>query len=140
MMSKRLAKPVGIAIAGLAASGLAVGCAGTASTSGTPSASAKSPSPTMPVDGNVLPPVMVTPGQTDVAAKVGDTIVFSGHPVDVKIESSDSSVLKVRQGGRLGSFEENPSATALKAGVATVTIVDPKEGRALQSVRVTIKE
>lgn len=135
---RRLGRPIGMAVIGLSVAVFAVGCSsGSTSPSASPSGSVATPSGSSSA-GRVLPPVMVSNTQTKVSAKVGDTIVFSGHPVDVKIAASDGSVLEIRQGGKSGSSEENPSARALKAGSAEVTITNPGDGKVLQTVEVTI--
>lgn len=75
------------------------------------------------IGGDVLPPVMVAPGQTTANAKVGETVVFSvSDPTTTKISTDRPDVLTLTQGRTDGSATFNPGAEAVGPGVAVVTV------------------
>ena len=140
-----------IAAAALAVGALAVtACSSTASSTDTASAApvasasadAMQPSAeSSPIGGNVLPPVMVEPGQTEAAAKVGDTIVFN-VPADklagTTISTDQPTLLELSQAKQEGDALFNPGAKALAAGTAVVTITGPDN--TTSQVTITIAE
>jgi len=126
---------IGTTLAALAVTALAA-CSG--GSSGGSTTSAAPTSTESPIGGNVLPPVMVEPGQTEVTAKVGSTIVFKvDDPANSKIATDNPEVLEVTQGSDDGSAQFNPGAKALKAGKATVTVTS---GAGVQTVAVTVTD
>ena len=107
-----------IAASALAAVSLTA-CSSGSSSSSSSSASASSSA----VGGNVLPPVMVMPGQTTATAKVGDFVVFSQpDPTKTKISTDKPDVLELTQGKDDGSAQFNPGAKAIAPGTAVVSI------------------
>ena len=69
-------------------------------------------------------PVIVDAGETSAEATVGETIVFNqDDPANTTVSTDNPEVLKLTQGSDDGSAQFNPSAVALSAGVAVVTIV-----------------
>ena len=74
----------------------------------------------------LLPPVIVEPGQTEAAAKVGDFIdIVVDDPVATTIATSDTGIVEISQGYDDGSAVFNPGARALAPGSATITISLP---------------
>ncbi|MCU0300573.1 MAG: hypothetical protein MUF35_03090 [Candidatus Nanopelagicales bacterium] len=72
---------------------------------------------------NLPAPVMVEPGQTEVSASVGETIVFNQpDPAQTQVSTDRPDVLELTQGSDDGSAQFNPAARALAPGVAVVTI------------------
>lgn len=123
-----------IAAAALTAVALISGC------SSTSSSDAASPA-VSEVGGQVLPPVLVEPGQTEAAAKVGDTIVFNipaDQLIGTTIATDQPDLLEVTQAKQEGDALFNPGAKALAAGTAVVTITGPSGSTS--SVTVTIAE
>lgn len=123
----------GIAVATLTAGALVVSACGSSSSSDT-AASPAAPSPAdpstqaSPIGGNVLPPVIVEPGQTEASAKVGDTIVFNvaaDKLAGTTISTDQPSLLELSQAKQEGDALFNPGAKALAAGTAVVTITSP---------------
>lgn len=83
-----------------------------------------SSSPSAQVGGSqVLPPVIIEPGQTQASAKVGDTIVINAaDPVKTTISTSTPELVEITQGYDDGSATFNPGAKALAAGTAVITV------------------
>lgn len=78
--------------------------------------------------GQVLPPVIVTEGETTAEAKVGDTVVFNvADPVNTAISVDKPDVLELEQGYTDGSATFNPGAKAVAKGTAVVSIEAPGE-------------
>lgn len=109
-------------------------CSSSSSSSSTSSAAASSSG----VGGNVLPPIMVEPGQDSATAKVGDFVVFKQpDPAKTKISTDNTAVLEVSQGSDDGSATFNPGAKALSPGTAVVTIVAADGSTSTVTVTVT---
>ncbi|MCU0277620.1 MAG: hypothetical protein MUF33_01450 [Candidatus Nanopelagicales bacterium] len=114
------------------------GCSSSDSTDASPapeSPSASSPSASM------IGPIMVKPGQTDVEATVGRSIVFDvgDDPGRWNIGSSNEQIVAVTQGGERDGAVFNPGAEALTVGEATVTLVDT-EGEDALEYRITVTQ
>ena len=74
----------------------------------------------------MLPPVVVTADQMNVAAVVGNMIdIVVDDPVNTTIAVDNSDVLEITQGKDDGSALFNPGAKALAVGTATVTVTNP---------------
>ena len=74
----------------------------------------------------VLPPVIVEPGQTEATAKVGDFIdIVVDEVIGTTISTDDSDVLEVYQARQDGDAIFNPGAKALAAGDVTITVTLP---------------
>ncbi len=132
---RSLPRSVALAAAALAFVGALAGCSSSSTSSETAAATAS------PIGGNVLPPVMVEPGQTEATAKVGDTIVFNIPEADLAgttIDTDNPEVLQVSQAKQEGDALFNPGAKALAAGTATVTITAPD--MTTSDVTVTVTE
>jgi len=126
--------------AALAAAALAtVGMLGACSSSGSSDSSA--PAPAASTSGaNVLPPVIVEPGQTTASASVGNFIVFNIPADDVAgttIDTDQPEILEVTQAKQEGDALFNPGAKALAAGTAVVTITFPDSSTTDVTVTVT---
>lgn len=88
----------------------------------------------------MLPPVIVEPGQNEVTAKVGDTIVINvDDPVNEAITTNDPTILEVVPGSDDGSAVFNPGAVALTAGTATLTLTNAETGTE-RVITVTVTE
>lgn len=132
---RSLPRSVALAAAALAFVGALAGCSSSSTSTETAAATAS------PIGGNVLPPVMVEPGQTEATAKVGDTIVFNIPEADLAgttIDTDNPEVLQVTQAKQEGDALFNPGANALAAGTATVTITAPD--MTTSDVTVTVTE
>ncbi|MFM8895440.1 MAG: hypothetical protein ACKOE2_08730, partial [Actinomycetales bacterium] len=83
-----------------------------------------SSSPTAQTGGSqVLPPVIIEPGQTTATAKVGDNLYINvADPVTTTVTTSTPNLVEVTQGYDDGSATFNPGATALAPGDAIITI------------------
>jgi hypothetical protein len=102
--------------------GLALALSGCSTTSDEGS----EPTPTAATSASAaLPaPVIVEAGATTAEATVGETIVFNqADPANTTISTDNPEVLALTQGSDDGSAQFNPSAVALSAGVAVVSIV-----------------
>jgi len=126
--------------AALAAAALAtIGMLGACSSSGSSDSSA--PAPAASASGaNVLPPVIVEPGQTTASASVGNFIVFNIPADDVAgttIDTDQPEILEVTQAKQEGDALFNPGAKALAAGTAVVTITFPDSSTTDVTVTVT---
>ena len=109
-------------------------CSSNSSSSSTSSAAASSSA----VGGNVLPPIMVEPGQATAMAKVGEFIVFNQpEPAKTKVSTDNSAVIELSQGKDDGSATFNPGAKALSPGTAVVTIVAADGSTSTVTVTVT---
>lgn len=74
----------------------------------------------------MLPPVIITVDQMDATAVVGDMLdIVVDDPVNTVIAVDNADVLEITQGSDDGSATFNPSAKALAAGTATVTVTNP---------------
>jgi hypothetical protein len=93
------------------------------STSGTTSASQSSTQQTG--TSQMLPPIMVTPGETDVSVPVGRYIVFNvNDPAHSTVSTDQPDLLELNQGHDDGSAVFNPGGKALAAGTAVVTLTE----------------
>lgn len=74
----------------------------------------------------MLPPVIVEPGQTEASAKVGDFIVIVVEDVEGTTISTDNpEILEISQSYDDGSAQFNAGAEALAPGSATITVTLP---------------
>lgn len=132
----RVSRITAASAAALAFVALLAGCSSSSSDAGSASAAA-----TGAIGGNVLPPVMVEPGQTEATAKVGDTIVFNIPEADLAgttVSTDNPDLLEVTQASQDGDAVLNPGAKALAAGTAVVTITAPDS--TTSTVTITISE
>ena len=73
----------------------------------------------------MLPPIMVTPGETDVSVPVGRYIVFNvNDPAHSTVSTDQPDLLELNQGHDDGSAVFNPGGKALAAGTAVVTLTE----------------
>ena len=74
----------------------------------------------------MLPPVMVSPEQSEATVPLGRHIVFNvADPAHTHISTDQPSLLELTQGHDDGSAVFNPGGKALAPGVAVVTITGP---------------
>jgi len=99
--------------------------------------SSGSDEPSEAATASMLPPVIVTPDQTEVSAKVGDFIVFNvDDPLNNNVTATPAGILEIEQGSDDGMALFNPGAKALAPGTAAVTITD---GDSTRTVTVTVE-
>lgn len=86
-------------------------------------------------------PIVVEPGTTEVAAKVGQSLDFkvAGDPTTWKITTSNPEVLAVSQGGKQGDAVMNPGAEAILIGEATVVLSNSADSSTWE-VKVSVTE
>ena len=140
-------------VAGLAAVLALAGCAANAGGSSTSptapgssapsSGQAGSPGTNSPAaagqgaGSQIVGPVIITPGQTQVDVTVGRYVVFAvDDPLHTQVMSDNTDLLPVTQGHTDGTATFNPGGQAAKAGVVHVTITP--DGGSPTSVTVTI--
>ncbi len=103
-------------------------------------ASADPTSTATPSGAQMIGPVMVEPGQTEVSVAVGRMVVFNvADPTAEMIATDNPEVLNVTPGRDDGSAVFNPGAEALAPGTATVTLTNMDTG-ATQVVSVTVTD
>lgn len=74
----------------------------------------------------MLPPVIVEPGQTEATAKVGDFIdIVVEEVVGTTIDTPNTDIVEIFQAREEGGAVFNPGAKALAPGVATITVTKP---------------
>lgn len=74
----------------------------------------------------MLPPVIVEPGQTEATAKVGDFIdIVVDEIVGTTIATDNPEILEISQARQDGDALFNPGAQALAPGTATITVTGP---------------
>lgn len=74
----------------------------------------------------MLPPVIVEPGQTEATAKVGDFIdIVVEEVIGTTVATSNPEILEVSQAKQEGEALFNPGAKALAAGDAVITVTLP---------------
>lgn len=122
MRSMRTRLSTGAAIGAAALLGVTVlaGC----SSSSDESSSGDSTSETSEGGGSqLLPPVIVEPGQTEASARVGDFIDIVVEEIEGTTVATDNpEILKLSQAYDDGSAIFNPGAEALAPGNATITV------------------
>lgn len=88
----------------------------------------------------MIGPVIVEPGQTEVSVTVGRLVVFNvTDPTKEMIATDNPEVVSVTPGRDDGSAVFNPGAEALAPGTAQVTLTNMDTG-ATQVVSVTVTE
>lgn len=113
------------------------GCS--SSSSSTPSSAAASAAGSAAASTGMLPPVIITEGQTTATAKVGDFLDIVVDKVAGTTVSTDKpELLEVTQAYEDNGAVFNPGAKALAAGVATLTVTNPDN--TTRDITVTITE
>jgi hypothetical protein len=113
------------------------GCS--SSSSSTPSSAAASAAGSAAASTGMLPPVIITEGQTTATAKVGDFLDIVVDKVAGTTVSTDKpELLEVTQAYEENGAVFNPGAKALAAGVATLTVTNPDN--TTRDITVTITE
>ncbi len=88
----------------------------------------------------MIGPVTVEPGQTEVSVSVGRMVVFNvADPTKEMIATDNPEVVSVIPGRDDGSAVFNPGAEALAPGTAQVTLTNMDTG-ATQVVSITVTE
>ncbi len=74
----------------------------------------------------MLPPVIIEPGQSEATAKVGDFIdIVVDEVIGTTIATDNPEVLEISQARQDGDAIFNPGAQALAPGEATITVTTP---------------
>ncbi len=86
----------------------------------------------------MLPPVMVSPDQSEATVSVGRYIAFNvDDPAHTTVATDQPELLELSQGHDDGSAIFNPGGKALATGTATVTLTGP-DGETKREVTVHI--
>jgi outer membrane lipoprotein SlyB len=122
-----LSKGAVIGAAALLGVTVLAGCSSSSDTSNDESTSSETTSDESMDGGNqMLPPVIVEPGQTEANATVGDFIdIVVEEIVGTTIATDNPEILKVSQAYDDGSALFNPGAEALAPGTAIITVTTP---------------
>lgn len=123
MRTMRITPSRGVAVGAAALLGVTV-LAGCSSSSEESTSSETTSETTEEVGGSqLLPPVIVEPGQTEASAKVGDFIdIVVDDIMGTTITTDNPEILKLSQAYDDGSAVFNPGAEALAPGNATITV------------------
>ena len=126
-------------LSAVAASILALGAFGTLSACS--SGGSSDPTTSASQSGaQIIGPVVVEPGQTEVTVSVGRMVVFNvADPTKEMIATDNPEVVSVIPGRDDGSAVFNPGAEALAPGTAQVTLTN-MDTDATQVVSVTVTE
>jgi len=119
---------------------LSIGITGCGTSNGSPATSPSTPSATTTTNGTsqMLPPVMVSPDQSEATVPVGRYIVFNvDAPANTTVATDQPELLELSQGHDDGSAIFNPGGKAIAAGTAIVTITGP-DGESTHEVTVHI--
>lgn len=128
MRSMRITLSKGAAVGAAALLGVSVlaGCSSSDSSSEETTASETTSEDSMDGGSQMLPPVIVEPGQTEASAKVGDFIdIVVEEIVGTTISTDNPEILKISQAYDDGSAIFNPGAEALAPGTAIITVTTP---------------
>ena len=132
MRSMRITLSKGAAVGAAALLGVSVlaGCSSSDSSSASSSdettASETTSEESMDGGSQMLPPVIVEPGQTEASAKVGDFIdIVVEEIIGTTIATDNPEILKISQAYDDGSAIFNPGAEALAPGTAIITVTTP---------------
>ena len=124
MRSMRITLSKGAAVGAAALLGVSIlaGCSSSEETTASETTSEES----MDGGSQMLPPVIVEPGQTEASAKVGDFIdIVVEEIVGTTIATDNPEILKISQAYDDGSAIFNPGAEALAPGTAIITVTTP---------------
>ena len=133
-ISRRGLATAAAAILALGGAAVLSGCSSDSSPDSSTSASA------METGNQMIGPVIVEAGQTEVSVAVGRTIVFNvADPTQETIATDNDAVVTVTPGQDDGSAIFNPGGVALSVGTATVTLTNSVNGTE-QVVVVTVTE
>ena len=131
-ISRRSAAVTMTAVLALGGTAVLSGCS--SSDTSTPATSASD------MGEQMIGPVIVEPGQTEVSMAVGRTVVFNVvDPTKETIATDDATIVSVTPGRDDGSAIFNPGGEALSVGTANVTLTNVDTG-AVQIVIVTVTE
>lgn len=122
-----------VALAGCSSSSGSSDSSAAASTAA--SSAAASPSGS----AGMLPPVIITEGQTTATAKVGDFLdIVVKDVAGTTVDTDKPELLEVTQAHEDGSAVFNPGAKALAPGTAILTVTNPNNS--VRDITVTITE
>ncbi len=130
-----LSKGAAIGASALLGVTLLAGCSSSSDETATDSTSEQ----TSEESTQMLPPVIVEPGQTEATAKVGDFIdVVVDEVIGTTIATDNPEVLEISQARQDGDAIFNPGAKALAPGNATITVTTPDSST--YDIAVTVTE
>lgn len=90
-------------------------------------------------NAQMLPPIIVEPGQTEATAKVGDFIdIVVEEVIGTTIDTPNTDILEIFQAREDGGAVFNPGAKALAPGEATITVTLPNN--TAYDIAVTVTE
>lgn len=132
MSIRRVALVGSIALLGV---GVLAGCSSSSSSDSSSSAaasaaatSAASPAASAAASGStsMLPPVIITEGETTATAKVGDNLdIVVKKPAGTTIDTDKPDLIAVTQAHQDGSAIFNPGGKVLAPGTATIIVTNP---------------
>ncbi|MEY2990142.1 MAG: hypothetical protein RLZZ163_1058 [Actinomycetota bacterium] len=125
MRSMRTRLSTGAAIGAAALLGVTVlaGCSSPSDESSSGDSTSESAEASESGGSQLLPPVIVEPGQTEASARVGDFIDIVVEEIEGTTVATDNpEILKLSQAYDDGSAIFNPGAEALAPGNATITV------------------
>lgn len=123
MRSMRIQRPAAAIAAGILAATVLVGCASGSDDSATNETSNQTSEEMADGGSQLLPPVIVEPGQTEATARVGDFIDIVVEEIEGTTVSTDNpEILMLSQAYDDGSAIFNPGAEALAPGNAIITV------------------
>ncbi len=122
-----------VALAGCSSS------SGSSDSSAAASTAASSAAASPAGSAGMLPPVIITEGQTTATAKVGDFLdIVVKDVAGTTVDTDKPELLEVTQAHEDGSAVFNPGAKALAPGTAILTVTNPNNS--VRDITVTITE
>jgi len=126
--STKIAKTAAIGASALLGVTLLAGCSSSSDESSTEDTTSQEAADDSMEEGStqMLPPVIVEPGQTEATAKVGDFIdIVVEEVIGTTIATDNPDILEISQARQDGDALFNPGAQALAPGTATITVTGP---------------
>ena len=139
MSTRRAVTYVATALLGVAVLAGCSSSSGSSESSATPASSGASAAASPAVSAGMLPPVIITEGQTTATAKVGDFLdIVVKEVAGTTVDTDKPELLEVTQAYEDGGAVFNPGAKALAAGTAILTVTNPDSS--VRDITVTITE
>ena len=137
MSIRRVVAVGGVVLLGV---GVLAGCSSSSGSSSSSSAAQSAPaSAAAGASAQMLPPIIVTEGQTTASAKVGDFIdIVVKKVAGTTISTDKPDLLEISQAHEDGGAVFNPGAKALAPGTAIITVTNPNN--TTRDITVTITE
>lgn len=139
MRTRRAVTYAATALLGVAVLAGCSSSSGSSESSSAPASAAASAAASPAGSAGMLPPVIITEGQTTATAKVGDFLDIVVEDVaGTTVDTDKPELLEVTQAHEDGSAVFNPGAKALAPGVAILTVTNPNNS--VRDITVTITE